>query len=296
MQENYVVLNLDEIHVDPNQPRKNFPARDIEKLARSINAVGQLNPIIVNPNENGYVLEDGQMRIHAHHKLGKKTINAIVRERDGNGEKFLDQTVVNYVRFGMGIVDTAKAFKKSIEEDGMSLYQVAEANGKTEKSVEKDISLLDLPTKCHEALDSGRLTKAVAYKLAEMSKDFPPKGDGSIEEAFEKTLSAKDVNQALKRLDAWSQKTKGESTDTEKAKDNGDHKDRKKARKTLSSFLTAVEKMQKNLEDPEFMQNACMGMQEMKNYMELLEKTVETTFDCGKKIKDGIEIYKANTV
>ena len=295
MSENYVVLEIASVHPDPNQPRKNFPSKDIARLSRSINAVGQLQPIIVNPNDDGHVLEDGQMRLEALKKLGVKTVKAIVRERNGEEavEKFMDQTVINDVRFGMGIEDTARAYQKSMDE-GKSPYQVAEAHGKTERTIEKEISLLNLPTKCHQALDNGSLTKAVAYKLADMSHEFPPTGDGSIEEAFEKILGAKDVTSAIKKLETWAKKTRGDSTDTEDAKDNGTHADRKKAGQALNRFLKSCQTMMEKLDDPAWMQNACMGMAGKENYMELIKDTAETAVKCGKLVKDGLETYNAN--
>lgn len=298
MSENLIVaMDIASVKPDPNQPRKNFPAKEIEKMARSISAVGQKVPVIVYPNGDGvsYFLKDGQMRWQSIQKLGKKTINCVVEDppEDAN-HNFIEQSVINDVRFGMGIVDTARAYQKMLDE-GASLYIVAEAHGKTEKSVEKDISLLNLPTKCHQALDNGTLTKAVAYRLAEMSHEFPSTGKGSIEEAYEKSRTAKDVSSAIKKLESWARKQKEEDSPAESAKKNSSHADRKTAGQALNRFLTSCNTMLEKLEDSEFMMNACMGMKakDSEKYMELLNETVEVSMKCSKLIKDGIETYVA---
>lgn len=55
-------MPLDQIHADPNQPRKAFDTAALTELAASIKAEGLLHPIAVKPNGKGFYIVDGERR------------------------------------------------------------------------------------------------------------------------------------------------------------------------------------------------------------------------------------------
>jgi ParB/RepB/Spo0J family partition protein len=76
-----IFLDMADIKRNPDQPRKEFDQQEVDKLAESIKAFGQLYPIIVaEPNSSGkYMIEDGEMRFRACQVLGQKSIKAQVQ-------------------------------------------------------------------------------------------------------------------------------------------------------------------------------------------------------------------------
>jgi ParB family transcriptional regulator, chromosome partitioning protein len=72
----HVKIRLEKIDPNPYQPRIQFD--DIEKLADSISEDGLLQPISVRQVGDRFQLIAGERRLHAHRKLGKPTIEAIV--------------------------------------------------------------------------------------------------------------------------------------------------------------------------------------------------------------------------
>ena len=71
-------------------------AYDVEQLARSIEMLGLLRPIVLkeNPDLDRYEILAGNLRFQACRKLGWKTIPALVLAGPGNKieEKALDQS------------------------------------------------------------------------------------------------------------------------------------------------------------------------------------------------------------
>ena len=77
-------LRVEDIDPDPNQPRQEM--RNIEGLAASIRALGQLQPVIVQAIGNRYRLLGGERRWRAHKLLGLDTIFARLAVTDDEAE------------------------------------------------------------------------------------------------------------------------------------------------------------------------------------------------------------------
>lgn len=71
-------INISEIIISPNQPRKLFDDTELQELADSISEIGLLQPIAVRRIQNCYELIAGERRLRAHRLLSKSTIEAII--------------------------------------------------------------------------------------------------------------------------------------------------------------------------------------------------------------------------
>ena len=58
-------IKLDQIKIDPDQPRKDFNLEALEDLAASIKEHGVVQPIIVTPFNGGYQIVAGERRYRA---------------------------------------------------------------------------------------------------------------------------------------------------------------------------------------------------------------------------------------
>ncbi len=75
-----VEINLDELRVNPYQPRKVFDEQKLEELSQSIKEHGVFQPIIVKKSIKGYEIIAGERRVRASKLAGKKTISAIIKD------------------------------------------------------------------------------------------------------------------------------------------------------------------------------------------------------------------------
>ena len=73
---NVVELTLDQIEVNPFQPRTNFNQEAIENLAKSIKALGVIQPITVRKTDSEiFQVVSGERRLRAAKKYGTKVLN-----------------------------------------------------------------------------------------------------------------------------------------------------------------------------------------------------------------------------
>jgi ParB family chromosome partitioning protein len=72
-----VNIEIEKIKQNPEQPRRTFLTDSIEAMSQSLLTDGQLSPIIVIPQEENYLLFDGERRWRAAKSLGWETIQAV---------------------------------------------------------------------------------------------------------------------------------------------------------------------------------------------------------------------------
>src|SRR5437870_8630017 len=73
-------IALDQIGVNPNQPRKVFDSEALRELAASIQSSGVIQPVVVRRHGAGYQLIAGERRWRAARQAGLARIPAVVRE------------------------------------------------------------------------------------------------------------------------------------------------------------------------------------------------------------------------
>ena len=74
-------ISLNDIKLNPNQPRTNFDQKAIEELASSIKELGLIQPVTVQKNNNNYELISGERRLRAFKFLNLNEIPAYVRKQ-----------------------------------------------------------------------------------------------------------------------------------------------------------------------------------------------------------------------
>ncbi len=136
---------VDQIHPNPNQPRKRFESEGVTSLAESIKAQGLIQPVVLRPRlEGGYELIAGERRWRAAREAGIATLPAVVRDADDR-ETLLLGLVENVAREDLSPIEEARAFAVLIDEFGFGLGEVAERVGRSKPTVSNRIRLLELP-------------------------------------------------------------------------------------------------------------------------------------------------------
>jgi ParB family transcriptional regulator, chromosome partitioning protein len=158
-------IKLDQIVVDPNQPRKNFDDIDLAELAVSIEEHGVLQPIIVTPYKGGYQIVAGERRFRAS-KLAKiDKIPALVRTLDAQ-HKLEVSLIENLQRKDLNVMETATAYLKLRDQFNMTLEQIGKRVGDLSFSaVSNRLRLLKLPDFVKKHLIEGNLSEGQARPL-----------------------------------------------------------------------------------------------------------------------------------
>jgi ParB family chromosome partitioning protein len=150
-------LDIDLIEPSPYQPRTRFREEALEELARSIQASGIIQPLVVRPMGKGYQLIAGERRWRAAQRAGLKKVSAIVRAVPD--ELALEMTLVeNIQREDLNAIEQARAFERLMEEFHATQEVVAERTGKDRATVANAIRLLKLEPLIQDWIEEGRLT------------------------------------------------------------------------------------------------------------------------------------------
>jgi ParB family chromosome partitioning protein len=190
-------IKLSEIHADPNQPRRTFDEVAIDELAASITEHGILQPIIVTPSKDGYVIVAGERRYRAAVKAGLDKIPTLVRTLSDQHRLELS-LIENLQRRDLNVLETATAYLKLRDQFNLTLEQIGKrVGGKSITAVSNFIRLLRLPESVRIALAEGKITEGQARPLVSIDPKI-------VEEIFPQLLreewSARKVEQFIVQL------------------------------------------------------------------------------------------------
>jgi ParB family chromosome partitioning protein len=159
------------IVADPGQPREEFEPESLERLAQSLKARGQLQPIRVRWDEalEKYVLICGERRWRAAQMAGLETLSCVVSEGPLDSSDLLAlQLIENCLREDLRPIEQARAFKALMDGNGWSGNQLAGVLGVAQPSVARALKLLDLPEAVQDQVEQGSLTPATAYEISKI--------------------------------------------------------------------------------------------------------------------------------
>ncbi|MGH8952912.1 MAG: ParB/RepB/Spo0J family partition protein [Acidimicrobiia bacterium] len=160
----YRQVPVDQIKVNPDQPRARFDDESLEELATSMTEVGVLQPIVVTEGDDGYVLIAGERRWRAAKRAGLHEIPAVVRESTGR-PTLVEALIENVQRQDLTPLEEARAYQQLLENYGMTQEQVAGRVGKSRPAISNTLRLLQLPEAVQEMVDSGDLSAGHARAL-----------------------------------------------------------------------------------------------------------------------------------
>ena len=190
-------LGIEEIRPDRSQPRRHFDEAHIEELAESIRSKGVLLPLIVRRDSEGYVLVAGERRWRAAQRAGLRELPVMVREVTGK-EAFEIALIENIQREDLNPIEEAGAYRRLIEEHGLTQEELAARVGKDRSTVANALRLLRLPEPIQRAVVSGELSMGHARALLAIHDE------GDLRKAAEKViaeaLSVRAVESLVQRL------------------------------------------------------------------------------------------------
>lgn len=168
--EEVVEINLDELRVNPYQPRKVFDEEALEELANSIKEYGVFQPIIVKKSIKGYEIIAGERRVRASKKAGKTTIPALVRQL--TDEQMAEIALLeNLQRENLNVLEEAKAYKMLIEKLNITQDELSKKVSKSRSHITNIIGILRLPQEVQKMIEDGKLSMGHARVLSKLDDE-----------------------------------------------------------------------------------------------------------------------------
>jgi ParB family transcriptional regulator, chromosome partitioning protein len=150
-------IAIDLIDPSPYQPRTRFREEALDELARSIQASGIIQPLVVRQIGNRFQLIAGERRWRASQRAGLDKVSAIIRQV--SDELALEMTLVeNIQREDLNAIEQARAFERLMHEFKLTQESVAERTGKDRTTVANAIRLLRLEDNIQDWIEEGKLT------------------------------------------------------------------------------------------------------------------------------------------
>ena len=160
-----VVLNINDIEPNRNQPRKDFSDESLNALAESIAQHGLIQPIVVRPTIAGtYTIIAGERRWRACRLAGITDIPVIIKDADDRTLMEL-ALIENLQREDLNAVEEALGYKALIEEFDLTQEEVALKMSKSRSAVTNALRLLNLNEEELDALRQGLISAGHARAL-----------------------------------------------------------------------------------------------------------------------------------
>lgn len=164
-------ISIDEISPNPWQPRRDFDEESLNALASSIRENGLIQPVVVRKKKDGtYELAAGERRWRAAKIAGLTVIPAILKEYDDRSMAEM-ALVENLQRKDLNPVDEGMAYRKLMDEYGLTQEGISQKVGKSRPYVANMVRLLDLPEEVKDFLSKGQLTAGQARPLLGLESD-----------------------------------------------------------------------------------------------------------------------------
>lgn len=161
---------MDKIIVNPSQPRKYFKDEALEELSGSIKEYGVLQPILLRDDGKSYTIIAGERRYKAAKLAGLEKIPAIIKAMDSR-EVALIALVENVQREDLNFLEEARAYKKLMDDFGLTQIEIAEKMNKKQSTISNKIRLLSLPEEIQSSILEKNLTERHARALLKLGDE-----------------------------------------------------------------------------------------------------------------------------
>ena len=161
------LVPIENVHPNPDQPRRHFDVDELNDLARSIRSKGIIQPLVVraHPEKTGeYEIVAGERRWRASQLAQLHELPIVVR-------KFTDLDVLeiaiieNIQRADLNPIEEAIGYRQLMDKFGHTQEQMAEALGKSRPHIANVLRLLALPKDVQAFVINGSLSSGHARAL-----------------------------------------------------------------------------------------------------------------------------------
>ena len=192
-----VLIDINEVEPNRNQPRKVFDEDTIEELADSIKQYGIIQPLIVRKMDNYYEIIAGERRWRAAKKAGLKDVPVIVKNYDDN-DILKISLIENIQRENLNPIEEAKAYQQLKSEYGLKQDEIAASVSKSRVAVTNTLRLLKLDERVQKMIIENLISSGHGRSLLSLED-----GDEQYQAAtkiMDDNLSVREAEKLVKSI------------------------------------------------------------------------------------------------
>mgnify|MGYP000174583805 CR=1 FL=1 len=192
-----LMLKLDLIQPNKEQPRKTFDEEQINELAGSIKQYGVLQPLLVQKSGSFYEIIAGERRWRAAKAAGLKEVPAVLKEYSRQ-EAMEISLIENVQRADLNPIEEALAYQQLIREFDLTQEEIAARVAKSRVAITNTMRLLKLDEQIQNMLIQGVITSGHARAFLSLEdKGLQLK---AAKEVLDKKLSVRETEKLVKRM------------------------------------------------------------------------------------------------
>ncbi|MDS0527924.1 ParB/RepB/Spo0J family partition protein [Clostridium sp. SHJSY1] len=155
---NSLLISLNKIKSNSDQPRKTFDNDKIVELAESIKHHGIIQPLILKQQGKDYIIVAGERRWRAAKILGLKEVPAIVM--DLTDKQVLEISLIeNIQRQDLNPIEEALAYKKLLNDFNITQEELSKRIGKSRTAITNNMRLINLDSRVQQYIIEGVISE-----------------------------------------------------------------------------------------------------------------------------------------
>ena len=192
-----ILVKINEVEPNREQPRKDFDEDSLMELADSIKQFGILQPLLVQKKKDYSEIIAGERRWRAAKIAGVKEVPIIVKN-------YTDQEIVeislieNIQRENLNPIEEAMAYKRLLEEFNLKQDEVAERVSKSRTAVTNSMRLLKLSSRVQQMIVDDMISTGHARAL--LAIDDEEQQYMLANKIFDEKLSVRETEKLVKAL------------------------------------------------------------------------------------------------
>ena len=192
-----VLMNINKVEPNREQPRKKFDEDALLELSESIKQFGVLQPLLVTDRKDYYEIIAGERRWRAAKLAGVKEVPVIIKNL--TEQEIMEISLIeNIQREDLNPIEEAQAYKRLLTEFNLKQDEVAERVSKSRTAVTNAMRLLKLNDKVQQMLIDEMLTTGHARAL--LAIEDQEKQYEVAQRIFDEKLSVRDTEKLVKNI------------------------------------------------------------------------------------------------
>lgn len=238
-----VLVNINKVEPNREQPRKNFDEDALVELSESVKQFGVLQPLLVQDKKDYFEIIAGERRWRAAKMAGLKEVPVIVKELS-DLEVVEISLIENIQRENLNPIEEAFAYKRLLTEFNLKQDEVAERVSKSRTAVTNSMRLLKLNEKVQQMVIEDMITTGHARAL--LGIEDSEKQYILAQKIFDEKLSVRETEKLVKKIQQGKENTSDDKAAKPDPKMEAIYQDLEENMKTILGTKVAINRKDEN--------------------------------------------------